>query len=56
MEIDFHGRKVTAVPRRLEGEERGAAWVRMNEVWPNFEKYAARTDREIQVVRLTPVA
>ncbi len=55
-EIDFHGRKTTVAPRRLEGEERAAAWVQMNQVWPNFEKYAERTDREIQVVRLTPVA
>jgi deazaflavin-dependent oxidoreductase (nitroreductase family) len=54
VEIDFHGRRTTAVPRRLEGEERAAAWQQLNGIWPNFEKYATRTDREIQVVRLTP--
>lgn len=55
-EVDFRGRRTTVVPRRLEGEERAAAWAQMNEVWPNFTKYAERTDREIQVVRLTPAA
>jgi deazaflavin-dependent oxidoreductase (nitroreductase family) len=53
-EVEFHGRRATVVPRRLQGEERSHAWVEMNQVWPNFEKYAARTDREIQIVRLTP--
>jgi deazaflavin-dependent oxidoreductase (nitroreductase family) len=44
--------KMTA--RRLEGQEREAAWQHMLRTWPNYEKYAERTDRQIKVFQLTP--
>ena len=40
--------------RRLEGDERAAAWSHMVETWPNFSKYEQRTDRLIKVFQLTP--
>ena len=37
-----------------EGEERARLWAEMNEVWPDYDAYQAKTDREIPVVVLTP--
>jgi deazaflavin-dependent oxidoreductase (nitroreductase family) len=36
-----------------KGEERSRLWSLMSEVWPAYEDYQARTDREIPVVVLT---
>jgi deazaflavin-dependent oxidoreductase (nitroreductase family) len=36
-----------------QGEERQRLWQRMAEVWPDYDAYARRTDREIPVVVLT---
>jgi deazaflavin-dependent oxidoreductase (nitroreductase family) len=38
--------------RVAEGEERERLWRLMNEMWPHYDEYAARTDREIPVVVL----
>ncbi len=35
------------------GEERSRLWSLMSEVWPAYDDYQARTDREIPVVILT---
>jgi deazaflavin-dependent oxidoreductase (nitroreductase family) len=35
-----------------EGEERARLWALMTEVWPAYDDYQARTDREIPVVVL----
>lgn len=37
-----------------EGDERARLWAQMNEVWPDYDVYQAKTDREIPVVVLTP--
>ena len=50
------GRTHDAVPRELTGEERAAAWEHMLQTWPNYAKYAERTDRVIPVFWLTPAA
>ena len=40
------------VAREAEGEERERLWELMNEVWPYYDEYATRTEREIPVVVL----
>jgi deazaflavin-dependent oxidoreductase (nitroreductase family) len=35
------------------GEERARLWALMNEVWPAYDEYQTKTDREIPVVVLT---
>jgi deazaflavin-dependent oxidoreductase (nitroreductase family) len=45
----------TVTARELEGADRDAAWQTMRATWPNFDKYAERTDRLIPVFRLTAV-
>lgn len=52
--VSWHAREVPVTARRLEGEERSLAWRAMLEVWPNYAKYAARTDRDIAIFELTP--
>ena len=43
----FHARA-----RVVEGEERERLWKLMNEMWPHYDEYAEKTDREIPVVVL----
>ena len=38
--------------RTASGEERERLWSLMTEVWPAYDDYQARTDREIPVVVL----
>lgn len=45
----------TAVPRELTGDERETAWAHMLKTWPNYARYAERTDRVIPVFYLDPV-
>jgi hypothetical protein len=35
-----------------EGEERSRLWKLMNGMWPHYDEYATKTDREIPVVVL----
>lgn len=37
-----------------EGEERARLWSLMTEVWPDYDSYQQKTDREIPVVVLQP--
>lgn len=52
--VTFKGRTVAADARLLTGPERDEKWALMLETWPNYAKYAARTDRELPVFWLTP--
>lgn len=38
--------------RTVQGEERERLWRKANEVWPDYDSYATKTDREIPVVVL----
>ena len=53
-QITVNGRTKDVRARRLEGEERERAWSEMVEVWPNYNLYAERTDRQIKVFELSP--
>jgi deazaflavin-dependent oxidoreductase (nitroreductase family) len=44
-----------ATGRTLTGDERLETWARMREIYPPYDEYQARTDREIPVVVLTRV-
>ncbi|HUS17393.1 MAG TPA: nitroreductase/quinone reductase family protein [Chloroflexia bacterium] len=47
--------KTQVVAESLNGEERAAAWRHITAAWPGYLAYQEQTDREIPVVRLTPV-
>jgi deazaflavin-dependent oxidoreductase (nitroreductase family) len=51
--IQVRGEEVPVRASTAEGEERSRLWSLMTEVWPPYDEYQARTDREIPVVVLT---
>ena len=52
--VQIKGDRFAARARTAEGEERTRLWELMNRNWPNYDVYATRTDREIQLFALTP--
>ncbi|MGH3431741.1 MAG: nitroreductase family deazaflavin-dependent oxidoreductase [Thermocrispum sp.] len=46
----------TARARTAGGRERSELWSKMAQVWPDYDNYQTKTDREIPVVVLEPVA
>lgn len=44
--------KFTAVARTAPAEERASLWPKMAAVWPDYDEYQRKTDREIPVVVL----
>ena len=50
--IQVKGETVPVRATAAEGEERARLWSLMTEVWPPYDEYQARTDREIPVVVL----
>lgn len=52
--IQVAGEHVDVVARAAGEDERPRLWRVMNDVWPNYDGYQERTDREIPVVVLTP--
>jgi len=54
--VRFDGRTQQAGVRELTGAERDRAWEHMIETWPNYARYAERTDRIIPVFLLDPTA
>jgi deazaflavin-dependent oxidoreductase (nitroreductase family) len=54
VEIQVFDKVVPATARTVHGPERERLWALMRELWPAYDKYQTRTDREIPVVVLTP--
>jgi deazaflavin-dependent oxidoreductase (nitroreductase family) len=50
--VQIKGEKFSARARTANAEERPAMWKHMVEVWPAYEDYATKTDREIPIVVL----
>ncbi len=50
--VQIKGDEFRAHARVAEGEERERLWELMNEIWPHYEEYQEKTDREIPVVVL----
>jgi deazaflavin-dependent oxidoreductase (nitroreductase family) len=50
--IEVPGETVSVRASTAEGEERARLWSLMTEVWPAYDEYQARTEREIPVVVL----
>jgi deazaflavin-dependent oxidoreductase (nitroreductase family) len=53
--IEVDGRRIAVSADSLHGAERERAWARIAALAPGYGKYAQQTDREIPVVRLTPL-
>ncbi len=54
--IERNGRHIHVQPTSLSGEERDTAWRRIVRIAPGFGEYQRKTDREIPVIRLSPIA
>jgi deazaflavin-dependent oxidoreductase (nitroreductase family) len=49
-------RRLTARARVATPAERGSLWTQMAKIFPLYDEYAEKTDREIPIVLLTPQA
>jgi deazaflavin-dependent oxidoreductase (nitroreductase family) len=54
VEIQIERDVMAATARTASGEERARLWEQMAEIWPDYNEYTKKTDREIPVVVLTP--
>jgi deazaflavin-dependent oxidoreductase (nitroreductase family) len=52
LELQVGDEVFPARARTASGEERERLWRRANEVWPHYDEYARKTEREIPVVVL----
>ncbi|MFE6028925.1 nitroreductase family deazaflavin-dependent oxidoreductase [Streptomyces niveus] len=53
--VQVKGDRYTARARTATAEEKPEMWRRMAEVWPDYDEYQTKTDREIPVVVLERV-
>ncbi|HKA51382.1 MAG TPA: nitroreductase/quinone reductase family protein [Candidatus Dormibacteraeota bacterium] len=53
--VEIRGRKVRVRPASLTGADRADAWQRVVTLAPGYANYQLKTDREIPIVRLTPI-
>ncbi|TXL89647.1 nitroreductase family deazaflavin-dependent oxidoreductase [Streptomyces sp. IB2014 016-6] len=52
--VQVGGRRFTARARVASPAERESLWLRMAGIFPLYDEYAQKTDREIPIVLLTP--
>jgi deazaflavin-dependent oxidoreductase (nitroreductase family) len=52
VQVQIRGDKFTAHARDATPEERPELWKQMTEIWPDYDNYQRRTDREIPIVIL----
>jgi proline iminopeptidase len=50
--VQILGERFRARARTAEGEERERLWRKLNEIWPHYDEYQTKTEREIPVVVL----
>jgi proline iminopeptidase len=56
VELQVKDEVFAARARAAHGEERARLWQKANAVWPHYDEYAKKTDREIPVVVLERIA
>lgn len=54
VELQVGSRVMAATARTASREEAARLWPSMAEIWPDYDDYATRTEREIPVVVLSP--
>jgi deazaflavin-dependent oxidoreductase (nitroreductase family) len=53
--VEVGGRKIHVRATEARGEEKARLWQRLVRMYPSYEDYQKRTDREIPVVILEPI-
>ena len=56
VEIQVLDTVLPATARTVTGEDRERLWALMRQIWPAYDEYQTKTDRQIPVVVLTPKA
>jgi deazaflavin-dependent oxidoreductase (nitroreductase family) len=54
VQVQIRGDRFDATARDATPEERPELWKQMAEIWPDYDNYQQRTDREIPIVVLEP--
>ncbi|MFL6240634.1 MAG: nitroreductase family deazaflavin-dependent oxidoreductase [Actinomycetes bacterium] len=54
VEVEVNGKRQRAQAHVLDGAERDALWPKLTEWYPGYAHYQTLTDRQIQLVALTP--
>jgi len=54
VQVQIRDEKFDARARDATAEERPGLWKQMTEIWPDYDSYQERTDREIPIVILEP--
>jgi deazaflavin-dependent oxidoreductase (nitroreductase family) len=54
VQVQVKGDVFAATARTANDDEKARLWSIMTDVWPNYDAYQERTDRQIPVVVLTP--
>ena len=54
VEVQVKGDVFAAIAHDATGDEKTRLWSLMTEIWPNYDAYQERTDRDIPLVVLTP--
>jgi deazaflavin-dependent oxidoreductase (nitroreductase family) len=54
VQVQVGGDRFTARARNAAGEEKKRLWEMMASIWPDYDNYQAKTQREIPVVVLEP--
>ncbi len=52
--VGFGGREFGVTAVLLTGDERAAVWPGLNEPWPLYDRYTAKSGRQLRVFRLIP--
>lgn len=53
-ELQIQNRKLSATAETTETDEKKRLWTRFTKIYPDYDTYQKRTDRDIPVVKLTP--
>ena len=54
VEVQVRDKRFRATARTAGGQERSSLWQKMREIYPPYDEYQAKTEREIPVVVLEP--
>jgi deazaflavin-dependent oxidoreductase (nitroreductase family) len=53
--VQVLGDRIDVTARVADGEERARLWSMMAEIWPAYDEYQTKTEREIPIVVLEPI-
>jgi deazaflavin-dependent oxidoreductase (nitroreductase family) len=55
-DVEIKGEHTPMRPRRATAEEKAAYWPKVNAIYPHYESYQQRTDRDIPVIVMSPTS